>query len=85
MEDCAICLYSLHTDPTTNLPCNHILHTKCIKNLTSSTCPSKNNCPICRIPFRDNKQIKSQSQEQLTLPLPLVQAMLFSFSTLIYI
>ena len=83
MDDCAICLYSLNTKSTINLPCKHKFHIKCIKNLSSSTCPSKNNCPICRNPFKDNKQIKSQSQELITVPLPLVQAMLFSFPTLI--
>ena len=49
-QDCAICLDSLNNN-TYDLPCNHTLHKKCIKNLIISNCPSKHKCPICRCPF----------------------------------
>ncbi len=101
-EDCPICLDSLNNN-TEDLPCNHTLHKKCIKNLVISNCPSNHKCPICRCPFIDENnitipgsvmstisgllpiepQIESQrSQDQRQIPLPLIQAMLFSLPNL---
>ena len=91
-EDCAICLNSLNNN-TQHLPCNHTLHKKCIKKLIISNCPSKHKCPICRCPFINENNItlprliespiqSLRSEHQSEIPLPLVQAMLFSLPNL---
>ena len=109
-EDCPICLDSLNNN-TEDLPCNHTLHKKCIKNLIISNCPSNNKCPICRCPFINENNIilppsvmstvgdslpieasiqspiespieSLTSEHQRQIPLPLVQAMLFSLPNL---
>ena len=86
IKDCVICLDSLNNN-IENLPCNHILHTECIKRLIISNCPSKNKCPICRYPFKNKNTETSLIQpiinpigpsDQTQIPLPIVQLMLFS-------
>ena len=82
-KDCVICLDSLDNNIELKcLPCNHILHLICIEKLENSNCPSNNKCPICRHPFKILNIITPTSN--IPVPLPLVQAMLFSFPTLIY-
>ena len=63
-KDCAICLDSLNNN-IENLPCNHKLHIQCIQKLTTSTCRSKYQCPLCRHPFKikGNKD-KNQDEDQ---------------------
>ena len=49
-SDCPICMEKL-INKIQILPCSHRMHTKCIINLSSSTCPTKHKCPLCRSPI----------------------------------
>jgi len=91
-NECVICLDSLDsleclTISIETLQCNHKLHSHCIKKLIMSNCPSKYKCPICRYPLHQesiHQDIHQNIRQNIQIPLPLVQAMLFSFPTLIF-
>ena len=48
-EECCICLETLVEDHVTKLPCDHTLHTKCIRDYAKSL-DNKDEmpCPLCR-------------------------------------
>ena len=77
--ECSICLEPIAKDISFNsniiaLPCGHMLHRECNNDLLFSNCPTKDKCPICRtsIVARDNWSNNDN------IPLPIVQALLFS-------
>ena len=91
-NECVICLETLN-DNKEILRCNHELHKECKNKLIGSKCPSKNKCPICRLSFEERvnngdniiqssrsspNQISPIGYERRQIPLPIVQAMLFS-------
>lgn len=48
-EECCICLETLIEDHVTKLPCDHTLHTKCIRDYAKSLDnQDEMPCPLCR-------------------------------------
>ena len=45
-DECSICYEHLRDEPTVELPCHHIFHEKCIKQLLANN-PNAT-CPLCR-------------------------------------
>ena len=84
-DECCICLEPLNNeiDISKNiivLNCNHIIHEECKEKLLHSKCESREKCPICRTRF--TKKEKKKKKNENTLPLPIVQAMLFSLPSM---
>lgn len=54
-EACVICLDDLTTMPSVKLPCDHVLHTTCLREYMAHKLESHNHvgCPTCRAPIAE--------------------------------
>merc|ERR1712098_993870 len=67
-ESCSICLETLIKDPKelkqmVKLSCEHVYHTKCIKNWMKEN----QNCPICKVVFSTPVRAKTMAGKDITL------------------
>ena len=53
-KECPICLNNVRPRNHKTLPCGHVLHSTCLKNLINSNCQKK--CPVCRANLDNNTE-----------------------------